>query len=363
MVNSLNKKICVFVHELNRTGASIVMYDAIAVMLKAGHGVMVISPMDGVLRDDYSKIGAEVIISEECYTLIVESRIGKHYDIQLSIDQYIQEFDQIWCLTVVTASIVKRYQKLGIPIVWWIHEGLAVLERYYRCMPKKLTDNVLPLVCGSYTARVLELYHFSYPVAVLHYGVKDEAVDYTYKMDEKINFVLAGSICPRKAQDILLLALNYLPQDVMENTQYIIIGSGKNQEYLNKINELAASYNNVRFVPNISRQEVYEYYKEMACLICPSRDDPMPVVISEAAMFSKPVICSDFTGQADYIRQADEDMVFENLSPEGLAKAIIKIYHNSKLRKLLGMYNRKMYEENFVYDIMKENILQIVNSL
>ena len=132
---------------------------------------------------------------------------------------------------------------------------------------------------------------------------------------------------------------------------------------MDKIHALADRYDNVRFIPNITREEVFSYYVNMDCLLCPSRDDPMPVVISEAAMFSKPVICSDFVGQAVYIEQANEEMVFKNLSPIELAKAINKIYYDGDLRKELGKYNRKIYEDQFAYESMKRNVLQIVNNL
>lgn len=364
MMRKYQKSICVFVHELNRTGASLVMYDAISVMRQAGHGIMVISPIDGVLRDDYEKIGVQVFVLDEYCILIQESRSGKACDIALPIDSYIKIFNQIWCLTVVAAPIIKRYKNLNIPIVWWIHEGVAVLERYYRSMPKKLPDNVLTLVCSEYSSKVLKLYNFLYPVAVLHYGVKDEANNYKKKNDsKKFNFVMAGSLCPRKAQDILFEALHYVDNEVMVNSIFTIIGGGTNQEYLDKIHALADRYDNVRFIPNITREEVFSYYVNMDCLLCPSRDDPMPVVISEAAMFSKPVICSDFVGQAGYIEQANEEMVFKNLSPIELAKAINKIYYDGDLRKELGKYNRKIYEDQFAYESMKRNVLQIVNNL
>ena len=158
MMRKYQKSICVFVHELNRTGASLVMYDAISVMRQAGHGIMVISPIDGVLRDDYEKIGVQVFVLDEYCILIQESRSGKACDIALPIDSYIKIFNQIWCLTVVAAPIIKRYKNLNIPIVWWIHEGVAVLERYYRSMPKKLPDNVLTLVCSEYSSKVLKFF-------------------------------------------------------------------------------------------------------------------------------------------------------------------------------------------------------------
>lgn len=357
------KKICVFVHELNRTGASIVMFDAVSVMLRAGHSVIIVSPVDGVLHEDYEKLGADVFVFQEYCELIQESRIGKHCNVVLPLDEYISKFDQVWCLTVVTAPIIKRYKKIGVPIVWWIHEGLAVVEQYYRCMPKKLSDNVLVLVCSNYSARVLELYKFNYPVGVLHYGIEDTAKCCCNVHSNKVNFVMIGSMCLRKAQDILLSALKYLPKKIMKNTIFTIIGGSKNPEYLDVLYELAGPYDNVKFIPNITRQEVYEYYQRMDCLICPSRDDPMPVVISEAAMFSKPVICSDFVGQADFIREADKDMVFENLSPEELADAICKIYYRNELRELLGEYNRKMYKKYFDYKTMERNVLQIVENL
>jgi glycosyltransferase involved in cell wall biosynthesis len=49
-------------------------------------------------------------------------------------------------------------------------------------------------------------------------------------------------------------------------------------------------------------------------LICASRDDPMPVVVTEAMMFSKVCICSENTGSANIIQDGNSGFVYKDNS-------------------------------------------------
>lgn len=358
----LKKRICVFVHELNRSGASIVMYDAITIMKSSGCDIVVISPMEGPLHEAYEKIGVSVIISEEYFDMLYREK-GLNDCLKNDMLEQLYQFDQIWFLTILTAPMLKCCENMNLPMVWWIHEGKECFYTSSFGMPKKIKDNVLVLVVGEYTRRVLKSYGFQYSEAVLNYGVEDKGKGYFHSSIGKDYFLMVGTFCSRKGQDILIESLAYLDNNIINNSNFLFVGEAIDVQYAEKINEMAKEYKNIGFVSTVDRNELFSYYANMKCLICPSRDDPMPVVVTEAAMLSKPIICSDRIGQAEYIRKGDEHVVFNNLSPVDLARAITKVYYDNNLCKKLGQYNRKIYEKLFAYDTMKVRLLQIINGL
>ena len=85
-------------------------------------------------------------------------------------------------------------------------------------------------------------------------------------------------------------------------------------------------------------------------VVCPSREDPLPIVMTEAMMYRKPCIASDSTGTADYIKDGINGFVCKTEDSEDLCEKMRYFIHHQEKIEIMGKEARKVYEEYFTMD-------------
>ena len=93
-----------------------------------------------------------------------------------------------------------------------------------------------------------------------------------------------------------------------------------------------------------------------------SREDPYPLVVLEAAMLAKPIICFDKAGGAKDFVEKDCGFVIDYLDVNKVAEKIIELKENPILRKEFGDSARKKALERHNQDIAFQTFLNILNS-
>ena len=96
-------------------------------------------------------------------------------------------------------------------------------------------------------------------------------------------------------------------------------------------------------------------------LVCPSRQDPMPTVVSEAMMHAIPCIVSDATGTAAYIHKGEDGLVFKTEDVQDLMEKIIWCVGNQDKLKRMGQSERKLYERYFSMKAFEDSFMEKVS--
>jgi len=110
-----------------------------------------------------------------------------------------------------------------------------------------------------------------------------------------ISFLYVGRLSHVKGIDILIDAFKILKQD-SHSANYLcnIIGDG---EMMNELQLKVKNYkleNCIIFLGRIVDEEkLAEYFIKSDCVIIPSRSESIPIVLSEAVQFGKPIITTD----------------------------------------------------------------------
>ena len=91
-------------------------------------------------------------------------------------------------------------------------------------------------------------------------------------------------------------------------------------------------------------------YSKIDIVVCPSREDPLPIVMTEAMMYRKPCIASDSTGTADYIKDGINGFVCKTEDSEDLCEKMRYFIHHQEKIEIMGKEARKVYEEYFTMD-------------
>lgn len=361
MISDDTKLIVMMSHELSRTGAPVVFADAARILKEAGYYVVVFSPMDGPLRKEICDMGIPVIIDHALlYGRCEQAELREVHQYQRwETDFFADCADMLFLNTAVMHNAVERYMGLGQPMIWWMHEGNVSFESFGDCMPKSLPDHVKVVYVSDYVREQLEASGISYPGSVMHYGVADFACA-PAETSEYFNFVMVGAVSRRKGQDLLLDAINRLPRNYLDRCRFYFVGSAAEPALYNRIEMLSRGCDYIKLCKAMPREELLRFYQSCDCIICASRDDPLPVVLTEMMILSRPSICSDHTGTASYIEDGKEGFLFPNEDVDALVQAICKCADSGEQVKEMGKAARRLYEAQFGMDVFESNLKSLI---
>jgi Glycosyltransferase len=350
-------------HELSRTGAPVVIADAARELKRQGYFVIMASPKDGPLRQSLLEQGIAVIVDEELLQGLW-SPVDPAVQTDWILDRLIVGFDlSIFC-TAVLHNAISRYNHTGIPIVWWMHEGHESLRPLSGFMPRELGNNIKVFCGGRYVQDKLATYGLFYPSELFNYGVTDCAPQQPASQRDaagrRIVFAVVGALCRRKGQDLLIEAIKRLSVRYLERSEFLFVGGPHEKETVALVQDFCKYWPNARLITEISHDALFALYGQIDCIVAPSRDDPLPVVLAEGMMLSKICLCSDNVGTSFYLKDGQSGFVFENENVGQLSEKLMEIVDRFDALAPMRAKSRKIYETVFSNDIFSESLLRIV---
>lgn len=362
-----NKNVLLIIHELSRTGAPMVVLDSARVFLKNGYNVSVITPTEGPLMYDILDSGVPVIVMPELKHLMYTTSETNNFLNVMDIDCFVNGYENVVFVTACLYNFVRRFFNTNKTIFWWIHEGNEAYKILEYKMPKVVSNNIKVLCGGSYSLECLNDWCFRYHPQVLNYGIKDEYDAKKKIKHDKITFLLAGSICQRKGQKVLLDAIRELNVDYLNRTKFIFVGDPypndvAGQLLFQELKEYANTHDNVVVYGNMKREELYKLYYSIDVLVLASIDDPMPVVATENFMLNNICLASDKTGTAYYIEDGVNGFVFESNNKDMLKESIMKIVDHKDL-ETIKKNGRKIFDDYFHENVFENNLVSTIGRL
>jgi len=366
------KKILLVSHELDLTGAPVAIFHFARILKNVGYCPVVVSPHSGRLAKSFEE---ENIPTFVCPSIYEGDTVRLYSDL----------FNLIVASTIVSAPVVTVFNGTNMPVLWWIHEAEAsYTELFEGRMPKILADNVFVKVGGAHATKLLKKHRPLYEAEQLLYYVPDfTATKKTNKIKKKEKdieknkeafllpaaskgkkvFCLVAMMEYRKGQDIAVDAILKLSKEDIAKSFFVFVGLPYYKEAHIKIQALCEKYpDNVLYIKELSMENVRKLYGQMDCLMCPSRDDPMPIVVTEALMLSKAVICSENTGSAALIEQENAGIVYTDNSEEQLARCISRVINNDDIEELMANA-RTIYDKYFSEKVFSNNVISLMNHI
>ena len=351
------RKILLISHDLSLTGAPVALHYAAKTLLDNGDTPVVLSPSDGKMREELEKEGIMVIINPDIS--------GE------SMKDFIKSFDLTIVNTLVNRYFITLLNDTNTPVIWWIHEA-EESYKYIKDFPNYLEQNVHVYCGGDYAKEALKERRNEYNIDILHYSVPDhmkENIDeseYDFGIDKencKIKFLIAGTIDKRKGQDIFIKAIKNLPDEYRKKCQFIFVGKKNDSKIYDDLLNAVTEYDEIVYIEELSRSKMIKLYSQVDSVVCPSRDDPMPIVMTESMIFSKICICSDRTGTASLIKNKINGLIVRNEDFIGLSEYIKFIIDNPIEAKAIGIKGRLIYENYFTEEVFKLNMIEIIDSI
>ena len=113
----------------------------------------------------------------------------------------------------------------------------------------------------------------------------------------------------------------------------------------------------------MSQEEVKQFYKYVDVLVCPSRDDPLPIVVSQALQNGIPCIVSNEVGQSEFLVDEKGGMVVPAEDANALAIAMTKYIKDEGWIKESSKGAKEIFESHFSEQVMRKNLEEIVCEL
>ena len=180
-------------------------------------------------------------------------------------------------------------------------------------------------------------------------GSKDIRERFCKKGELMVLFV--GRLVERKGPDYLVAAFQRVVKEV-PNARLVMVGSGPMAGSLkNQASELGIS-DKIVFCGEIHNAELPKYYCAADIFVLPSIVDRhgdregQGVVYAEAMACKIPVIGTNTGGIPDVISR-DVGLLVNEKDPDDLAKGIIRLLKDAKLRKMMGENAYKLVQNRF----------------
>ena len=308
--------ILVISHDLSNSGAPRILFDLTRVLIEAGHFVVVMSPEDGFFRQILVAAGATVIIEPLLLT-------G-----HASVRDLARNFDRIVANTVMAWPAVLQLSHMA-DVYWYIHESKLIADEFDRRgdFVQALLDAKEVWAESKLTLRYLHKHRGDVKVVEPGVGLSRGNgwdAQLARSDDQQIAFVVIGSYEPRKGQDLAIEGIALLPDEVRRRCRFDFYGRVLDRGFHRSITALAEKIPEIRLGSELSHDECLNVMRKADVILCPSRDDALPMVTAEALCLGKILMCTMATGISEYIEHMRSGFVIEKLDPEGICRAILR---------------------------------------
>jgi glycosyltransferase involved in cell wall biosynthesis len=154
-------------------------------------------------------------------------------------------------------------------------------------------------------------------------------------------FLFVGTINQRKGWRYLLEAAHLLLKRGIDEFSVIFVGAGAQEEELRKtIVEQGLSHIASHIGP-IPYQRMATCYRETDVFVFPTTEDVWGVVLAEAMVFGKAVICSKYAGARELVEHEVNGFICDPRNVEALAEYMSRFIHDRSLIPVFGARSRE----------------------
>lgn len=329
------KRFLLIQHEGRAGGATVALLN-LAIVLSKKYSVLVTFSTTGETTVSYEENHIPYICNMQmnCNTEIFE--------------RIISAADIILVNSIINNNVIEFLHRKGRNFYLWLHDHAQTYEwSDCRILKRCMDDKVSILAVSEKAVQVF----FQY-VAKMPYRLFPLAIQAPLKFQREKNLsavsviAVIGDLCMVKGQDILLDALRRMKYDGIVR---FIGGRGVENSYSGKIIELCEEHSSYEYAGRIKNDQIQKLYEngEIDILICPSRFETMSIATIQAMSYGVPVIVSDMTGIADYIKDLEAVCIFESENSNELAERMECLIDDHEQRSFVAMKVRDLFERYF----------------
>jgi len=341
-------------HDLSLSGAPIIMSHLAKWCKARGIFVVVMSPVDGPLRETFVEADIPLIVDPLLATgYEAFTKFGSHLPVRShrSFIRFARDFDCIVASTIFAAPLIRDVRKEEIPHIWWIHEGLVGSHflKKYSVLSAVLGLAQLIITPDKSSRRMYQAFARR-PIQVLPYGIPDIARRTAAGGERPVGplrFLLLGTIEDRKGQQTLLEALRCLPPHVLARSEFLIVGRPHDAKLAAQIRAAAKTSSHIHIREAVGHSDALGLIREADVMLCASWDETGPLCLIEAMALGKAILSSRVGVVGEKLVAEEEALFVEPGDAVGFATAIERLVCDSELLRKLSTNARNAYEQHF----------------
>ena len=334
--------------ELTLSGAPIQLYILAKALIDLGYQPIIYSLSEGDLIDDYIRTNVPII----CGMGPAESAEW--------VNELVRGFEYIFVNTLPMVPFVRYLSSDTRKVFWWIHESSYMFkDKYCTDIPKSPGLKILAVseICRDHIKKYMNSDSTLFNICVEDKGT------FHNSSSKKTVFLWSGFLDYNKAPDILLNAIMNLSENYINRSEFIIVGQthhNHNNEYANLVKEIASKLPNALFMDTMDHNDFLKMMDTVDSIVVTSMEETVSAVAVEALMKRKLVICTDGCGISKHIENTKNGFVLPVRNSQKLSEVLEYIIDNDDKLDQLKAAGREVYENNFTYDIFKQNIEKLL---
>ncbi len=179
----------------------------------------------------------------------------------------------------------------------------------------------------------------------------------TFTITKKYILLYVGRLAPEKDLETLERTIKYLPKEVKNQVQWIIVGDGPlKEELMEKTKE-----ENVIFTGYLTGNELAEVYASSDLFVFPSASETFGNVVLEAFASGLPAIVANKGGVTNIVEHNQTGRIAEAHQPQSFIHHIVEVLSEDRLqymkRKALQMARNQSWDQ--IFDQLIEEFCEV----
>lgn len=158
-------------------------------------------------------------------------------------------------------------------------------------------------------------------------------------------FLYVGRITARKGIKTLLEACALLKKQGYSDYTLLIVGKGDQQEELESFIREQDFYEQVKWVGWVDYGSLGTYFDQADVFVFPTFEDVWGMVVPEAMVFGKPVLCSKGAASCELIVSGENGYIFDASQAQDLAEKMQVFLDNPDLIESMGERSRQLISQ------------------
>lgn len=338
-------------HEATRTGAPVFLLSLIRFV--ADHldmKIIILLRVGGELEQEFKKLGLVVRLDNPNKLDVSVLSVLRSNNIKL-----------VYSNTITNGIIQNQLRSLNCPVLCHVHELSFSIETAFGNENFDWARRTTTLFLAGSQAVAHGLIHrwgiapemvvVAYPFINLQNNANAAREQSPIKDIPPSTVIIGacGTLTWRKGPDVFLQAAQRVIRKIDQPVLFVWVGGTHIPDDLAKLQydaKMMGIEKNIIFTGRVSSH--IPYLTQFDIFVLPSREDPFPLVVLDAATLGKPVICFENAGGAPEFVQNNAGIIAPYMDVESMSDAIMTLIKDIDLRKKMGERAR---EKAASYDI------------
>lgn len=341
------KKALLFVHILGYTGVPTIAIYTAKVLINQGYQVTIAANEANRNLINDLKMEGFVIIT---YGNLANAKIEELF--------WIFEYDLLIVNSLFLIGLACEIAKQK-RVMFYLHEPDRlydnVMERY-RDITEEHFHNVCVYAVSDIAKKGFERYFPNIEMNILPFGIPDTRREEETTSKGKVVMAIIGYVTENKAQDIFVNAVLGLTDEQKRSAEFWIIGSLASNGFGEKIIAMSKQEPSIKLFGEMDRAQIEAAYQKINIVVCASKEETGPLVITEGMMHGKICVTTDSTGMAKYIDHGKNGFVIPSQDAHNLTTTMGYLIENKDRLIEINKNARATYEAFFSMETYEKNL-------